>query len=369
MGKGAGEGRKGAREQGGKGGYQTVIAPDAPADPNAPIVEHRSGEEIAALQSGGPRGHPIAAVHDLSTHQSGGPRGHPIAALQDLTAEDPAPNSRRLEAPDSREPPLTTGYNDLDLRRWKEYRDVETGSLWLIGARARGEGHELDYHGNFIPQIATQTFLRFSRRGDIVLDLFLGTGTSAIEACRLGRRCIGVELQPELVERVRAKLPGDAGAGVALIQGDSRKAETQAQVQEQLAAWGAERAQLLVLHPPYHDIIRFSDRPADLCNAPTTEAFLEMFAEVARRGRELLEPGRFAVLVIGDKYARGELVPLGFLCMQAMNQAGFRTRSIVVKNIEGNEVGKGRTNNLWRYRALRGGFYIFKHEYVIILQS
>jgi hypothetical protein len=52
-----------------------------------------------------------------------------------------------------------------------------------------------------------------------------------------------------------------------------------------------------------------------------------------------------------------------------MNAVGFRTKSIVVKNIEGNEVGKGRASNLWRYRALRSGFYLFKHEYVLILQK
>jgi hypothetical protein len=74
-------------------------------------------------------------------------------------------------------------------------------------------------------------------------------------------------------------------------------------------------------------------------------------------------------VIIGDKYAGGELIPLGFHCLHAMNTVGFRTKSIVVKNIEGNEVGKGRTNNLWRYRALRGGFYIFKHEYVLIFQK
>jgi len=97
-------------------------------------------------------------------------------------------------------------------------------------------------------------------------------------------------------------------------------------------------------------------------------AFLEQFGAAARQGHALLAPGRFAVLVIGDLYARGELVPLGFRCMDVMNQVGFRTRSIVVKNIEGNEVGKGRDSNLWRYRALRGGFYLFKHEYVILFQ-
>jgi hypothetical protein len=40
-----------------------------------------------------------------------------------------------------------------------------------------------------------------------------------------------------------------------------------------------------------------------------------------------------------------------------------------VKNIEGNERGKGRDSNLWRYRALQHGFYVFKHEYVVIFQK
>jgi len=49
-----------------------------------------------------------------------------------------------------------------------------------------------------------------------------------------------------------------------------------------------------------------------------------------------------------------------------MNEVGFKTKSIIVKNIEGNEIAKGKNNNLWRYRALAGGFYVFKHEYVMI---
>lgn len=259
-------------------------------------------------------------------------------------------------------------YNDLDLTRWKEYDDVWTDSLWLIPSRARGGGHKLEYHGNFVPQIATQTFRRFSREDDVVLDLFLGSGTSAVEALRLNRRCIGVELKPELVEQVRAKLnaPPDR---LALICGDSASPETAAAVREALAGWDRDYADLVMLHPPYADIIRFSDRPECLSNAGSTDAFLDGFRAVARQAYDLLRPGRFAVLVIGDKYADGALVPLGFECMRVMNEVGFRTRSLVVKNIEGNEVGKGKSNNLWRYRALRGGFYVFKHEYVIILDK
>jgi DNA modification methylase len=272
---------------------------------------------------------------------------------------------------DARATPQTTGYNDLDLSRWKEYPEILTDSLWLMPARARGEGHQLEYHGNYIPQIATQTFLRYSKAGDIVLDLFLGCGTSAIEAVRLKRRCIGVELKSELVDYVADRLSEAVCSNqVRLLVGDSTRKSTRDAVRAEMhTAWNRTRADLLILHPPYADIIRFSDDPADLSNRGSTEEFLNSFTEAARHGYELLEPGRFAVVIIGDKYANSELVPLGFSCLQAMNSVGFRTKSIVVKNIEGNEVGKGRSNNLWRYRALRGGFYIFKHEYVLFFQK
>lgn len=273
--------------------------------------------------------------------------------------------------PDDPDQPLTTGYNDIDLRRWKEYPHIETGSLWLIPSRAKGDGHALEYHGNFVPQIATQSYLRFTREGEVILDLFLGSGTAAIEAVRLNRRCLGVELQPHLVRQVEEKLGDAIAAGhVRLLAGDSGATETRDRVRDTLTAiWGKPEVDLLVLHPPYADIIRFSDDPADLSNAPSTEAFLAAFTQVARNGYDLLAPGRFAIVVIGDKYAGSELVPLGFLCLQAMNAVGFRTKSIIVKNIEGNEVGKGRGSNLWRYRALKSGFYLFKHEYVLILQK
>ncbi|GAI10198.1 unnamed protein product, partial [marine sediment metagenome] len=63
-------------------------------------------------------------------------------------------------------------------------------------------------------------------------------------------------------------------------------------------------------HPPYHDIIKFSDDPRDLCNAPTTGDFLDNFSSVVKQSYELLEKKRFLVLVIGDKYSKGEWVPV-----------------------------------------------------------
>ena len=51
-------------------------------------------------------------------------------------------------------------FNDLDLARWKEYDDILTGSLWLLGRRDGTGPHVGDYWGNFVPQIPNQILRR-----------------------------------------------------------------------------------------------------------------------------------------------------------------------------------------------------------------
>ncbi|MBI4505070.1 MAG: hypothetical protein HY691_06010, partial [Chloroflexi bacterium] len=53
------------------------------------------------------------------------------------------------------------------------------------------------------------------------------------------------------------------------------------------------------------------------------------------------------------------------VCMEA----GLQFKAINVKDIQGNERGKGKSENLWKYRALRQGFYIFKHEYIMLFRK
>lgn len=265
---------------------------------------------------------------------------------------------------------LTKPYNDIDLNNWKEYSHVLTDTLWEFHSREKGNGHSYDYHGNYIPQIAQQLYERFTKKGDIVLDMFFGSGTSGIEAVNMGRRCIGVELKQEMVDYVSNKFdPKTLVTDVNIICGDSASSDIGCKIQDRLAVMGQEKAQFLVLHPPYDDIIKFSDKKEDLSNCESTEEFYDLFEEVARNGYEKLENGRFAALIIGDKYAKGEYYPLSFGCMERMNRAGFITKAVIVKNIEGNEKAKGKQANLWRYRALYGGFYIFKHEYIMVFQK
>ena len=99
-------------------------------------------------------------------------------------------------------PVKTTKYSDIDLNNWKAYDHVKTDTLWEFPSRLKEGGHSNEYHGNYIPQIAQQLYERFTKKNDIVLDLFFGSGTSGIEALNMGRRCIGVELKEDLAEKV-----------------------------------------------------------------------------------------------------------------------------------------------------------------------
>ena len=264
----------------------------------------------------------------------------------------------------------TNAYNDINLKQWRDYDHIETGTLWNFTTREKNNRHSYDYHGNYIPQIASQLYERYTKKYDIVLDMFLGSGTSAIEAVNMERRCIGVELKKDLCDYVDKKFTKkEKSKSVKIINGDSASDTIVSHINATLAGLEEEKAQFLILHPPYADIIKFSEDEKDLSNCKSINSFLCKFERVAQKGYDCLEKGRYAALIIGDKYEDGELTPLSFLCMQKMNKIGFKTKSIIVKNIEGNVKGKGKDVNLWRYRALAGGFFIFKHEYIILFQK
>ena len=261
----------------------------------------------------------------------------------------------------------TGAINEINLNRWKEYQDVNTDSLWMIERRDSSGVHSANYWGNFVPQIPNQMMRRYTRRGDWVLDPFAGSGTTLIEGQRLGRNSIGVELQARMVEHIQGLIddePNPDQVSCAIAQGDC----LQIDYQSLLASYGQRSVQLIMLHPPYFDIIKFSDDPRDLSNASSIEGFLTSMSTLVERLAPILDRGRYLVLVIGDKYAQGDWIPLGFQAMNIVLAQGFALKSIVVKNFEGT-TGKRAQKELWRYRALVGGFYIFKHEYLFIFRK
>ena len=264
--------------------------------------------------------------------------------------------------------------NDLNLKNWKEYENILTDSLWVLGARDKSGAHSGEYHGNFIPQIPNQLMRRFTKKGDVVLDAFLGGGTTLIECRRLGRNGIGIELIPEIAKKAKENIAKqsflDGKIFTDILVSDSTGKKAKDKVIEILQSHKRKNIQFAIMHPPYHDIIKFSDRKEDLCNIKTVGQFNKKFGDVVENFTELLEKNHYLAIVIGDKYTNSEWVPLGFQLMQETlnRRKDLKLKSILIKNMTNNRA-KRNQEHLWRYRALVGGFYIFRHEYILLFQK
>jgi DNA modification methylase len=71
---------------------------------------------------------------------------------------------------------------------------------------------DLHFHpGRFVPQIPAALIGTLTKPGDVVLDPFCGSGTTLVEAQRLGRSAVGIDLNPVacLISRVKS-LAGSA---------------------------------------------------------------------------------------------------------------------------------------------------------------
>lgn len=77
-------------------------------------------------------------------------------------------------------------------------------SVWSVNTEALKEAH----FATFPPALIEPCVLAGSRPGDIVLDPFIGSGTTGLVAAGRGRRFIGIEIKQEYVEIARKRLNG-----------------------------------------------------------------------------------------------------------------------------------------------------------------
>lgn len=257
-------------------------------------------------------------------------------------------------------------YNDINIKEWKEYGDVLTDSLWIIDKRDNSGAHSGHYHGNFVPQIPHQLLTRYTKQADWVLDPFMGSGTTLIEAQRLNRNSIGIELQKEVAVEANQRINQEHKENILsqVIIGNSKQID----LSKHFAKFGINKVQFVIFHPPYWDIIKFSDNENDLSNTTTLEMFLNDFGQVIDNTTQYLEKNRYCAIVIGDKYSKGQITPLGFECMNLFLQKGFKLKAIIVKNFDETK-GKSNKQAIWRYRALANDFYLFKHEYIMVFKK
>lgn len=262
-----------------------------------------------------------------------------------------------------------SNFNDLNLENWKQ-SDILTDSLWLINERDKSGKHRNIYHGNFIPQIPYQLISRYTKQNECVLDIFSGSGTTLYECEKLNRNFIGFDINEDILNYSKEQMKDSEKIKFALNLCDNTNKESFGKyMQNSLDFLKIKQVQFMLMHPPYFDIVKFSKNKNDLSNSQNLDDFLAKFLKSCENSLKFLDTSRYFALVIGDIYKNSEVIPLSFLCMSLIKQNfKVKLKGIIVKNIEGNR-GKLGAGGIWRYRALKNDYYIFKHEYIFVFKK
>jgi hypothetical protein len=82
--------------------------------------------------------------------------------------------------------------------------------LDFAGQRTNYANHSIhSYSAKFPPQLAAWAIEQFTSQGETVLDPMLGSGTTLVEARRLGRNGLGTDIDPlaRLISRAKSNPP------------------------------------------------------------------------------------------------------------------------------------------------------------------
>ena len=238
----------------------------------------------------------------------------------------------------------------MDLRNF----EMEKTTVWSFAERGNWATHSGNYRGNWSPYVPRNLLLRYSKEGDWVLDQFVGSGTTLVEAKLLNRNAIGLDINTHAVELTNKNLSfeTDSQNEVTAKLGDATD----------LSALDDEEIDFICTHPPYANIIKYSDGIGGDLSLLDTEEFLEKMRKVSREAYRVLKCKGNCAIMMGDIRRHGKVVPLGFRTMEVFLDAGFKNKEIIIR-----EQHNCRSTSYWEKR--KNNFLLLAHEYIFVFEK
>ena len=245
----------------------------------------------------------------------------------------------------------------MRITNWEpENFELEMNTVWSFPERGNWATHDAKYRGNWSPYIPRNLLLRYSKEGDMVLDQFAGGGTTLVEAKLLSRNILGVDVNQAALDRCREKTAFEyINAGKVYIkQGDARNLE--------FIRDGS--IDFVCTHPPYADIIKYSEDINDDLSHLSVSDFLVAMQSVSKEAFRVLKKGCYCAILMGDTRKKGHVVPLSFNVMKVFVETGFKTKEIIIK-----EQHNCKATGYWKTNSVKYNFLLLAHEYLFVFRK
>jgi hypothetical protein len=171
-----------------------------------------------------------------------------------------------------------------EIENWNNTNgDLQKTSVWTFTRRGTWAVHDGRYRGNWPPQVPNNIIRKYSNNEDLVLDPFLGGGTTVIESWLLGRKSIGLDISPNAVSISKKRIEemsekAELGKLDLSIKPSIRKGDA-----KDLSFLENGSIDLICTQPPYLNSLRYTHfENNDLSHISNEKEFCEEFKKVAQ---------------------------------------------------------------------------------------
>lgn len=263
--------------------------------------------------------------------------------------------------------------NDLDGATWTRY----SISIW-DDIRKTPEEASLKHPAMFPMQLAARLIECFTTKEErVILDPFVGIGSTALAAEGLGKIGIGFDVSPEYVRKAQQR-PCPARDMFATTNVDASLGERHiylADANDILDYLEPQSVDLVVTSPPYWDILlqertadykevrHYGDSDRDLGKIHSYNAFLTALACIFEKVYAVLKPSKYCCVVVMDLRKKDRFYPYHADLASYMQDIGFILDDIIIWN-------RAHEYNNLRPLGHPAVFRVNKvHEYVLIFQK
>jgi len=236
--------------------------------------------------------------------------------------------------------------------------DLECTTVWSFAHRGDWATHNSKYRGNWSPEVVRNLILRYSKEGNYLLDPMVGGGTTAIECKLLNRNLLALDINPNAIELTKKALEFkcEYNPKIKVELNDSRK----------LDMLKNESIDFILNHPPYADIIKYSDKQikADLSNIHDLNKFCDEMEKVAKEFYRVLKKDRYCTVLIGDTRRNKMYQPLAFKVMERFLKVGFELKEDIIKHQH-----NCKATSFWVNRSKEYNFLLIMHEHIFVFKK
>lgn len=255
--------------------------------------------------------------------------------------------------------------NELNGKTWNKY----SISVWDIVKTP--EESKLGHPAMFPAELCKRLIEIFTKKGDLVFDPFVGSGSVLVAAKDLERRAIGIDINPDFVKLAKKRLSQQK-----LFDSGEPEPEVICDDAVNLLKYVEPgTVDLVITSPPYWIVHKrkrtadykesrpYSELERDLGNILEYDKFLDELKRIFDKVYQSIKPGKYCIVIVMDLRIKNLFIPFHIHITNMMEEIGFSFEDIIIWD------RRKEYNNL-RPLGYPYKFIVNKvHEYILIFRK